>query len=81
MAIHPADKHATNPRLQCVVCGQWKRLHTKDPQPPHDLKQTFFGGCQYSDGGDHLAHKGSDHDVCELCCHTACKAIKDKASP
>jgi len=77
MAIHPADKNHSNPRLQCVVCGQWKRLHTRDPQPPHGLRQIFFGGCQYS-GGDHLAAKHGDNDVCESCCHLACKAIAEK---
>jgi len=62
--------------MQCVVCGKWKRLHTKSPQPPHALCQTFFGGCSYS-GGDHLAGKLDDNDVCELCCHIACKAIAE----
>lgn len=73
MAIHPKDIGKENPRLQCVVCGQWKRLHTKSPQPPHDMCQTFFGGCKYSGGGDHLAGRLGDNDVCEECCHVECK--------
>ena len=78
MTTHPADARAQNPRIQCVVRGQWKRLHTKSPQPPHDIAQTFFGGCIYSDGGNHLAGKDGDNDVCELCCHVACKRIAEQ---
>ena len=75
MAQHIADNFSTNPRLQCVVCGRWKRVYTRDARPPHDLRQTFFGGCEYSNGGDHLAGKPGDNDVCEDCCHVACKTI------
>lgn len=75
MADHPKDKGAHNPRIQCVVCGKWKRLHTRSEQPPHGLHQTFFGGCEYNAGNDHLAKKGDDNDVCELCCHVECKRL------
>lgn len=58
-----------NPRLQCVVCGKWKRLYIAGGI------QSFYGGCEYNELGDHLASKGNDHDVCEDCCHVACKAV------
>ena len=76
MAIHPADRHAQNPRLQCVVCAKWMRLHVKEPRPPYGERQTFFGGCTYADGyGDHLAGRNGDFDVCAGCCETACQQI------
>lgn len=75
MAIHPRDKMSDNPRMQCSVCGKWKRLYTKDRRPPFDLHQTFFGGCTFG-GGDHLA--GDHVDVCALCCEIECRKL---ASP
>ncbi len=78
--IHPRDERSHNPRIQCVVCGKWKRLHTKSPQPPHGLNTSYFGGCRYAIDakiGDerHLARRGNDDDVCEVCCHIECKRI------
>lgn len=77
--IHPKDARAENPRIQCVVCGKWKRLHTNKTYPPYGLQQTFLGGCGYAQeigkGDDHLASKGDDSDVCETCCHIECKRI------
>jgi hypothetical protein len=68
--IHPRDLTADNPRLQCVVCGKWKRLRDQ-----RTGAQRFYGGCVYAHGGDHLARKGTDHDVCEDCCHKKCKEL------
>lgn len=73
MAIHPADRRAANPRLQCIVCGQWKRLHGRDKDG--NVVQRFYGGCTYSNG-DHLFRiDGSDPDVCHACCLIACRDI------
>lgn len=74
MATHPRDRNAANPRIQCSVCGKWKRLHTKDRHPPFDLRQTFFGGCSFTNG-DHLA--GDKSDVCAECCQIACRKISE----
>lgn len=67
--IHPADKRAQNPRIQCDVCGKWSRLHT-------DKGQRFFGGCAIgvaaSNNGDHNA-AGASQDVCNECCKAECK--------
>lgn len=80
MTTHPRDLRSDNPRIQCVVCGEWKRLHLREERG--GLKQTFYGGCIYADGGDHLARRGdgptADNDVCEDCCHIACKAIAQR---
>lgn len=70
MAIHPRDKGTNNPRLQCSVCGRWKRLHTKRLGR---AAQIFYGGCEYSSGGDHLA--GDHVDVCDDCCRVQCKKL------
>ena len=81
MAIHPADKaHGRNPRLQCVCCARWMRLHGKRLEVVNgEVKevafQRFYGGCDYTDGGDHAAAKNGDNDVCEVCCHVECKRI------
>lgn len=75
MAIHKSDRTANNPRLQCSVCGQWKRLNVKKPYRSlggYEARQVFFGGCSYTDG-DHLA--GDRSDVCDGCCHVACRDI------
>jgi hypothetical protein len=72
MTVHPKDRASSNPRIQCSVCGKWKRLHTKDKRPPYDLRQTFFGGCSYANG-DHLA--GDRIDVCADCCEIECKTL------
>jgi uncharacterized protein YcgI (DUF1989 family) len=71
MAIHPKDKASNNPRLQCSVCGKWKRLyrHGKDE---HGTHQTFYGGCQATEN-DHLA--GDGMDVCHECCKTECSKL------
>jgi len=75
MAIHPKDRKANNPRLQCSCCGKWKRLVKEDGT------HTFFGGCGYTNG-DHLAGKvGSDNcnDICDACCQIECKRLSDLA--
>lgn len=72
MAIHPKDLRASNPRLQCCVCGKWKRLNKSNGE------QTFYGGCNFSNG-DHLAGKtGPDgcNDVCDECCERECLKLK-----
>lgn len=75
MAIHPRDKVASNPRLQCSVCGQWKRVHLNADHPNHPgWRQGFFGGCAFTKG-DHLA--GDRADVCVDCCDTECKRLFD----
>jgi len=77
MAIHPKDRSANNPRLQCSVCGGWMRLHRLQPITSiggYERTQNFYGGCPYS-GGDHLAGKPEDNDVCDDCCHTECKRL------
>ena len=89
MATHPRDHSADNPRIQCIVCAKWMRLHqsTARNTPSGEHTQNFFGGCQYAldltqaglhRGEEHLAGKDGDHDVCETCCHVACKAIHDE---
>lgn len=79
MAIHPADRKANNPRMQCVVCAKWKRLHGRDANG--EMFYRFFGGCGYTNG-DHAAGKGKGHpnDVCDDCCQIACRAITEKDS-
>lgn len=75
MAVHPKDKRSSNPRLQCSVCGQWKRLQTNDPDRPY----RFYGGCGFT-GGDHLAGKvGADgcREVCTDCCETECRKLAE----
>jgi hypothetical protein len=77
MAIHPADKRSDNPRLQCSVCAEWKRLHGRDPVTGRMIYR-FFGGCSYNHGNDHLAGKANTDgciDVCDTCCHIHCKEI------
>jgi len=74
MATHPKDSRAANPRVQCDVCGQWKRVHRKLDHPAHPgWTQNFYGGCSYYDGGDHLA----GNDVCVDCCDTQCKLMRE----
>lgn len=75
MTTHPKDTKADNPRIQCSACGQWKRHRSRHPHPPHDLRENFFGGCGFSNG-DHLA--GDHIDVCEPCCQTACRQMKEQ---
>lgn len=73
--IHPRDKMATNPRLQCVVCGSWMRLHGRTPESK--AMQRFFGGCDHNKGNDHLAGKNGDNDVCDQCCQIECKRLAE----
>lgn len=78
MATHPADTKAENPRVQCSVCGQWKRQNASQPEMSpggYERTQRFFGGCAYT-GGDHLA--GDHTDVCDDCCHVECKRLAGK---
>jgi hypothetical protein len=63
--IHPADTRASNPRVQCDVCGKWSRLHTRDGQ------QFMYGGCHWT-GNDHTA-AGESQDVCDECCKGCCE--------
>ncbi len=46
-----------NPRMQCNMCGQWKRLFGRG-------EQIFYGGCVLEKQG------GDPHteNVCEDCC-------------
>lgn len=75
MAIHPADKRANNPRLQCACCAKWMRLSgvrkNANGEPEHFYR--FYGGCGYTNG-DHLAGKGGN-DVCDECCHRECSRL------
>ncbi len=80
MAIHPADASAQNPRMQCVCCSRWMRLHGKRMALVGGLVtevsvQRFFGSCEFSNGGDHLAGKIGDNDVCATCCGEECKKL------
>lgn len=77
MSLHPKDRRANNPRLQCSVCGKWKRLRRRTDDA-RGFNQNFYGGCQHNKGGDHLA--GDKSDVCTDCCDTACKAKAEGAS-
>lgn len=66
------DIGSSNPRLQCVACGRWMRLHGKrmeaiDGKVTEVAVQRFYGGCSVS-GGDHPF----DGDVCSTCCPTKC---------
>lgn len=75
--IHPADKNARNPRIQCVVCAKWMRMTGKDEDG--NRVQRFYGGCAWCNG-DHLAavHSGKEiaaWDVCQNCCDTKCKEL------
>jgi hypothetical protein len=74
MSIHPKDAKSANPRLQCSVCGKWKRGHRKTEHPNHPgWTQNFYGSCAHNDNGDHLA--GDHADVCVDCCDKACAAL------
>lgn len=72
--IHPKDKNSSNPRLQCSVCRRWMRLHgVKVIDGIVETFQRFYGGCDFTNGGDHLA--GDMVDVCDNCCQKECKAL------
>ena len=73
MTTHPADTRAANPRIQCSVCGQWKRFYRREPDSLHEWTQNFYGGCHYNHGNDHLA--GDKSDVCVECCDRACAQL------
>jgi hypothetical protein len=69
--IHPRDKRANNPRLQCDACGRWMRLHRKSEHPAHPgWTQNFYGSCSYT-RGDHAA----GNEVCVDCCDAKCKGV------
>lgn len=76
MAIHPKDRSSSdNPRLQCSVCGKWKRVRmNKGNANRPDWHQSFYGGCTFTNG-DHLA--GDHLDVCVDCCDTKCKHLAE----
>lgn len=78
MAIHPSDRLASNPRLQCSCCGKWKRLMGTKIENGHCVQfYRFFGGCGYTNG-DHLAAKrGNTNDVCDDCCQRECKRLSE----
>jgi hypothetical protein len=63
------DIGSQNPRMQCTICGQWKRLHGR---VNGEQIQRFFGSCDFT-GDEHLAGHG---DVCHECCGTRCKELK-----
>jgi hypothetical protein len=74
------DIGAANPRLQCAACGRWMRLHGKrlelvDGAVTEVAVQRFYGGCTYNNGGDHLAGKIDNNDVCDACCRVECKKL------
>jgi hypothetical protein len=71
MATHPKDRTSRNPRVQCSVCGKWKRQYQKELNRFGDTQQ-FYGGCSYRNG-DHLA--GDHIDVCVGCCDTECRKL------
>lgn len=78
MAIHPKDKLADNPRLQCSACHKWMRLHGRDKKTG-DMFYRFYGGCAYTNG-DHLAGKPNAdgcHEVCDGCCQMECKRLSE----
>jgi hypothetical protein len=66
--IHPNDKNARNPRIQCDICKKWMRMAGRDEQGHYF--QRFYGGCAFT-AGDHAA--GSD--VCNECCKIECKKL------
>lgn len=77
------DIGSTNPRLQCAACGRWMRLHGKrleavDGKVTEVAVQRFYGGCDHNNGGDHLAVKPDNNEVCDRCCQIECKAIAAK---
>lgn len=75
--IHPKDRRADNPRLQCSCCAKWKRLHGRDSTG--EMFYRFYGGCGYTDG-DHLAGKADHHgcrDICDDCCQRECKRLSE----
>jgi len=79
MGIHPKDLTRDNPRMQCVVCGKWKRMICKNKVTGED-EQVFFGACDYAIeshvySDTHLAAKDGDDYVCHPCCKTACAAL------
>lgn len=80
MATHPADARAENPRVQCSVCGKWRRQYlSKAEMSPGGYERTsMFFACSYTDG-DHLA--GDRIDVCDDCCHTHCRSAAAPTPP
>lgn len=66
--LHVQDKRCENPRMQCVACGRWGRLFANG-------RQVFHGSCRHNKGGDHLAAKNGDNDVCGSCCDAECKRL------
>lgn len=58
------DENSNNPRMQCSVCGQWKRLHGIDEQG--NAIQRFYSCC-----GEHGEFE-HDENVCDECCKTKC---------
>lgn len=78
MDIHPKDKLSLNPRMQCSVCGRWKRMNGWEYHPDGSRTQVQrFCACGYGNG-DHLA--GDGVTVCEDCCQTACRKIAESRS-
>lgn len=83
--VKQLDIGANNPRMQCAACGRWMRLHGKrlevvDGQITEIAVQRFYGGCDHNHGGDHLAAKPDNPDVCDRCCQVECKAIAERAA-
>ena len=82
MATHRDDRGAENPRMQCVCCARWMRLHGKrlqivEGEVKEVAVQRFYGSCNYT-RGDHAAGKNGDNDVCDACCQVQCKAIAER---
>lgn len=67
MASKPQPER--NPSIQCIVCGQWKRLHGKDGNG-HTI-QRFYPCC--GENGQHEHEK----PVCDRCCQYGCPYNSD----
>ena len=73
MAVHPKDAGKDNSRLQCAVCGKWKRMLQRKKDGSGDWEQVFFGGCDYA----MQAGKGDLHVLTMKCAsHAAMRFAK-----
>jgi hypothetical protein len=84
-AQEAADRLTHGLAMQCAACGRWMRLHGKrlevvDGEITEVAVQRFYGGCDYNNGGDHLAATKDNSDVCNRRCQIECKAIAEKAA-
>lgn len=65
--IHNKDKssYAANPRMQCSVCGRWKRLYGEDFENG-GLYERFYAACGQNGEYEHV------ENVCHDCCLDKC---------